>query len=64
VTLGQPTFGHGGNARTDEKVHMRSFTTRAALDAWLAHTEKLLRDQQDGDSRDDEDAEIEDGDAA
>jgi len=43
---------------------MRSFTTRAALDAWLAHTEKLLRDQQDGDSRDDEDAEIEDGDAA
>jgi len=43
---------------------MRRSTTRAALEAWLARAEKLLRDQQDGDQPDDEDSESEHEDAA
>ena len=40
MTLRQPTFGHGGNARFDEEVTVMVSKALASLDAWLAPPEK------------------------
>jgi hypothetical protein len=34
MTLRQPTFGHGGNARFDEEVEMATFFERVPPDNW------------------------------
>jgi hypothetical protein len=47
LTLRQPTYGHGGNARIDEEVTEMPSTTIAALDAWLKLAEQVLSEQRE-----------------
>jgi hypothetical protein len=46
LKFGQPTYGHGGTARTDEEVHMATSKARASLDAWLAEAADVLGEQR------------------
>ena len=46
ATLHQPTFGHGGNARFDEEIRMRSRAV-AGADGWLNQAEAVLEQQQE-----------------
>lgn len=47
MTLRQPTFGHGGNARFDEEVEMLKSKAIASLDAWLDRAERVLQELRD-----------------
>jgi hypothetical protein len=46
LTLRQPTFGHGANARFDEEVTIMVSRAIASLDAWLARAEEVLEEQR------------------
>jgi len=43
---------------------MRLSTTRGALESWLVHAEALVREQEELEQGDDEEPEVEHGDAA
>ena len=47
MTLRQPTFGHGGNARFDEEVTFTVSKAIASLDVWLARAEEVLAEQRE-----------------
>jgi hypothetical protein len=47
MTLRQPTFRHGGNARFDEEVTVMVSKAVASLDAWLARAEEVLAEQRE-----------------
>ena len=47
MTLRQPTFGHGGNARFDEEVTIMVSKALASLDAWLELAERVLEEQRE-----------------
>jgi hypothetical protein len=51
MTLRQPTFGHGGTARTDEEVTIMVSKALASLDAWLELAESVLEEQWGEDER-------------
>jgi hypothetical protein len=46
MTLRQPAFGHGGNARFDEEDDMTSRAI-ARLDDWLLRAEEVLAEQRE-----------------
>jgi hypothetical protein len=47
VTLRQPAFGHGGNARFDEEVTIMVSKAIASLEAWLIRAEEVLAEQRE-----------------